>query len=148
MSLNDNTAGVRATVYDTGVCGESLRWVLIDNTLEILGSGDMTDYISPWYAYRSLIEKIYIEDGVTSIGQYAFYQCAFMREIEIPDSVSKIGDYSFYSCDSLKSITLKDNVTHIGAYAFKDCCNLAVICKKGSYVDGFCSDKRVKLIYR
>lgn len=39
----------------------------------------------------------------------------------IPDGVTTIGDDAFYVCDSLKSITLPNSVTSIGNYAFHSC---------------------------
>ena len=68
-----------------------------------------------------------IPDGVTSIGDYAFYYCDNLTSITIPDGVTSIGDYAFYYCDNLTSITIPDGVTLIGDYAFEACRNLTAV---------------------
>ncbi|MBQ1995119.1 MAG: leucine-rich repeat domain-containing protein, partial [Clostridia bacterium] len=62
--------------------------------------------------------------SVTTISDYAFYDCDSLTSVTIPDSVTTIGDRAFYSCDSLTSITIGDSVTTIGYYAFYNCDSL------------------------
>ena len=66
-----------------------------------------------------------IPDSVTSIGNYAFYDCYNFKSITIPDSVISIGDYAFRGCTNLTGITIPNSVTSIGDYAFYGCTNLA-----------------------
>ena len=81
---------------------------------------------SPVYN-NSDVKKIVIEDGVTSIGNFAFHSCSSLPSITIPDSVTSIGNFAFESCNSLSSITLSNNITSIGDAAFYDCSNLKSI---------------------
>lgn len=58
-------------------CGENLTWTLDENgCLTISGTGEMTDFdsntIVPWFEFRSSITDVVIEEGVTTIGNYAF----------------------------------------------------------------------------
>ena len=71
-----------------------------------------------------------IGNGVTSIGNDAFYRCTLLTSITIPDSVTSIGSDAFSSCTSLTSITIPDSVTSIGYEAFYFCTSLKeVYCK-------------------
>ncbi len=70
------------------------------------------------------LKHITIGNGITSIGDYAFYYCGALESITIPDSVTSIGDYAFYRCNALDSITIPDSVTSIGNKAFCNCAAL------------------------
>ena len=113
----------KAETYSSD-CGDNLTWTLDTETgvLSISGTGAFSNYSSssnaPWYSYRSSIKTIKIGNGVTSIGDYAFYNCTSLNSVTIPDSVTSIGDYAFYYCYNQKSITIPDSVKNIGDYAF------------------------------
>ncbi|MCD8180423.1 MAG: leucine-rich repeat domain-containing protein [Firmicutes bacterium] len=116
----------------SGTCGDDATWVLYDNgTLEISGTGDMTDYTSysdvPWYSYRDSIETVVISSGITSIGKYAFTYCTGLTSVTISNGVTSIGGYAFWFCSSLTSITIPDSVTSFGLYAFNSCTGLTNI---------------------
>ena len=119
------------TVVKSGSCGaegDNVTYTLNrEGTLIISGSGEMKDY-SSWYGFHNdNIKKTIIKDGVTSIGDYAFYNCTGLTSITIPDSVASIGEYAFYDCTGLTSITIPDSVASIGEYAFYDCKGLTNI---------------------
>ncbi len=109
----------------SGSCGNSVTWTLDSaGTLTISGSGAMDDFTreeSPWYSYRSSIVSVVINKGVTSIGNYAFYECRSLKSVTISQSVTKIGNYAFYYCSALTEITIPDGVKSIGDYAFCTC---------------------------
>ena len=118
-------------IVDEGTCGTNLTWTLdSDGTLTISGEGAMTDYngdVAPWDAKRAQIKNVLIGNGITRIGDYAFYECTRLTEISIPDSVTNIGDSAFYHCSRLTQISIPDSVTSIGSYAFCDCSSLTQI---------------------
>ncbi|MCD8181541.1 MAG: leucine-rich repeat domain-containing protein [Firmicutes bacterium] len=123
---------------ECGADGDNLTWTLdSDGTLTISGEGAMEDYFifsySPWYDYCGEITRISIEDGVTSIGNYAFLFCA-ATEVAMTDSIVSIGNSSFRDCSSLPSITISSNLTSIGSEAFADCYSLAEIIIPASVV--------------
>lgn len=73
----------------------------------------MTDYRllrSPFYQCRQYIKSISISAVVTSIGNYACYDCSNLTSITIPNSVTPIRDYAFSSCSSLI------DVSYLGEY--------------------------------
>ena len=68
-----------------------------------------------------------IPNSVTSIGDYAFYECTSLASITIPNSVTSIGDGAFRACSSLTSITIPNSVTSIGRVAFGYCSSLTSV---------------------
>ena len=125
------TASVSGDTY-YGECGKNVTWSLstTTNTLTISGKGAMANYgttSGPWKPYEDYVKTVVIEDGVTSIGEYAFYECTSLASITIPDSVKSIGAHAFPRCTSLASITIPDSVTSIGSSAFWCCTSLASI---------------------
>ena len=117
----------------SGTCGDNLTWTLDTETGELVisGEGDMYDWAHyssvPWYSDHSYIKTIIIGDSVTSICNYAFYDCDNLTSIEIPNSVTSIGDSAFLDCSGLTSVTIGNGVTSIGDAAFYSCDNLASI---------------------
>ena len=79
-----------------------------------------------WLDY-SKFTKLTIGNGVTSIGNYAFYECSSLTSVTIPDGVTKIGRDAFSSCTSLTRVTIGNSVTSIGNYAFYECSSLTSI---------------------
>ena len=111
----------------SGTCGPNLTWTLIEDVLIISGSGNMYDFTwddSPWYSYRQSITSVAIGNSVTSIGNYAFYQCSGLTSVTIPNSVTSIGERAFQSCSGLTSITIPNSVTSIGDLVFLGCSRL------------------------
>lgn len=115
----------------SGKCGENLTWTLSgsynDITLTISGTGKMTHSPPQWHDYGSRIKKVIIEQGVTSIGDYAFCNLLCVYSVTIPDSVESIGNSAFSMCVSLTSVTIPDSVTYIGDSAFNHCNSLTSI---------------------
>ncbi len=68
-----------------------------------------------------------IPDGVTSIGEDAFFDCDSLTTVTIPDSVTSIVDRTFEYCDNLTSVTVGKGVTSIGQDAFSYCISLTEI---------------------
>ncbi len=115
-----------------GKCGDDLNWEFDEEKgiLYIDGTGDMYDYDydnRPWEAYEGSIKQVIIGDGVTNIGNYAFYNCPSLTSITIPDSVTSIGMGAFSGCTNLESIKIPNNVTTIESTAFGNCTKLSSV---------------------
>ena len=111
-----------------------LKWVLDDEgTLTISpvsGNAYMPDYSStsmPWYTSRDSIKSVVIQDGVVSVGTWAFFKCKNLTNVTFSNSISEIGNYAFNSCSALDSIVIPNSVTSIGQVAFSSCTALTSI---------------------
>ena len=103
-------AAETATLYavweedENAICGVNVRWRLDENgVLWIKGTGDMYDFATtseiPWYQHRQKVKKIMISDGITSIGDKAFYGCINTLGAVVPESVADVGENAFRNCD-------------------------------------------------
>ena len=161
MSLLVMLCSLGAWADDSGSCGTNVTYSYVESThtLTISGSGAMADYEYssqlPWRSYANAITTVVIEDGVTSIGNYAFYCCSGLTSVTIPASVTSIGDYAFFECtglttvtfdgtptlvsiggsafwgSGLTTVTIPASVTSIGNNAFQNCGSLATMTVAG-----------------
>ena len=104
-------------------CGEKVTWTLENGTLTISGTGEMFDYDSgqnkaPWVDDASKITNVMIDDGVTSIGEYAFLNCKSLETITIPGSVTSVGFCAFEDCTSLTGITYNGTIKQLCEVSF------------------------------
>ena len=151
VTKNDDThytfAGHEVPAATSGYCGdpsdnggENVTWEVSGTTITISGSGAMNNFDSPYMgygtpapwlaAYADDITSIVIEEGVTTVGEYAFEDCYLVESISIPASVTSIGKMAFYSCGYTDDYTTTDltvtiasgsNLETIGNSAFEYC---------------------------
>ena len=89
--------------------------------------GDITT-IGDWAFFNcSGLTSLTIPDSVTTIGYAAFAYCSSLTSLTIPDGVTAIGEWAFGYCSSLTSVTIGDSVTTIGDYAFRFCSSLTSV---------------------
>lgn len=92
--------------------------------LTLWGSGKMTDFTEqnikarPWHVYCEETRTVIVEDGIESIGDFAFARFSELRNVQIPDSVTYIGNTAFGGNAKLREITIPNSVTQIEPYAF------------------------------
>ena len=126
---------VDTDVLDTGSCGDNVSYTIFkDKSMVISGTGAMWPNSSPSYindGYYKFIQRVIIEDGVTSIGYEAFKGCSGLTSVTIPNSVTSIGGNAFYFCSGLTSVTIPNSVTSIGWDAFFYCTSLTSIIVEG-----------------
>ena len=90
-------------------------------------AGNYTWYNTTSQNKYTLKKVVSMPESMTSIGQYAFFNCSSLTSIQLPDGVTSIGASTFQSCTSLSSIQLPDGVTSIGVKTFSGCSSLTNI---------------------
>ena len=126
---NDYDAYYRGLFWTGGNCGTSVTWSLnVLGEMTISGTGAMDNYSNenqPWEDSLSSIKSIVIENGVTSVGEDAFYACHSLASVNIPASVTSIGSTAFFDCKELENVTIVDGskLTYIYDGAFS-CCDI------------------------
>lgn len=65
-----------------------------------------------------------IPNGVTAVGDYAFYSCDKLQTVTIPKSVNSIGSCAFRICESLLTANVSEGLISIADYAFAGCARL------------------------
>ena len=119
-----------ADVYLYAVWQEETFWRIDDGVLTISGVDKIDNYSTsspaPWYDSRAEITAIVIGDGVTEIGNYAFYRLTNVSAVSLPESVTKIGDSAFRYCNGLTDVTLCSDVLY-GKSVFANCAGLQTV---------------------
>lgn len=127
----DGGAEQPETVVSTvksGMCGDNLTWTLNDDgVLAISGTGVIKDSAFDSTGEQPEIKTAIIGDGVTSIGNNAFFNCGGLTSVEIPDSVTSIGDGAFQGCSSLASVEIPNGITRICQNVFQGCSSLTSV---------------------
>ena len=111
-----------------GKCGETVRYHIVGTTLHVEGVGNMENYNHdpPWWPWHTLIRRVVVEDGVTSIGNDAFHEFWRLRSVEIPPSVTVIYGGAFRSCESLEEVNAP-GVSVVFEEAFSGCTSLRTV---------------------
>ena len=109
-------------------CGENCVFIIMDNTLYIHGNGDTDNYKTqtfvPWYDYAGSITEIIIDEGIT-----------------------KIGNYAFYCLNNLKSIKTKNNNLAFGKYAINSTnADITVFAENGGNIETYCAENGINYI--
>ena len=112
-----------ANAQDVYVCIDGIYYYIYEDYAEVANhysySGAMT-----------IPESIRYNDNtfsVTSIGDFAFWNCNGLTSITIPNSLTSIGKQAFSGCSGLTSINIPESVTSVGGAAFSDCIGLTSV---------------------
>ncbi len=134
-NTSDNTHNPESSVpeqivmVDEGTCGDSITWKLMsDGEFTLSGTGTMENYNmdilatvqkkSPWYDYSNDIKKVVVQEGILSIGDYAFWFCQNLTELSLPNGLNTVGKSAFSFC-KISNLKIPYTVTTIKDSAFR-----------------------------
>ncbi len=106
FSLLASAETVSGTIGTEG----AISWSYDTETRELVisGTGAMTDYSAasetPWYSYAGFIKSVVIEEGITTVADYAFKSTA-LTEVVLPYSLTEVSSTAFGDCYSLTTVT-------------------------------------------
>jgi len=122
-----------AAEENSGTCGQNLTWRYDESTktLIIEGTGSMTNWFSnrqvPWKHLRLEATSLSLPEGLTSVGDYAFYGFENISELYIPSTVTRVGHGAFSIWKSLKEVNITNGVKELGGWVFASCTKLEKI---------------------
>ena len=112
----------------SGVCGENATWQLNGSgVLTVSGTGDMYDFsyhyepLIPWADQLEQIQSVVIEEGITSVGNFAFSNASNLTSVTLPDSLTTIGESAFRNCGQLADVAWGTGLTTVKGFAFMNC---------------------------
>ena len=130
---------VMSFAADSGTCGTDLTWTYADGVVTITGTGPMDNYNlndPGWYEHADDITSVVVNNGATTIGNWAFYGYSNLSSVSLPSSLTVIGQRAFRDCGALTSVTIPANVETIQANAFYNS-GLQSITFTGSSIENF-----------
>ncbi len=148
VSYGGKTAQISLTVEQkgsafSGKCGMSVSYSFDESksTLTVSGKGPMDEFSlgyvvlengsvgvqcsAPWSSYAADIKTVVIEEGVTRVGQYSFYECVNLTKVKLSDTVKLLGASSFRGCSSLQTFNIPTGLEDIEDEVFVNCSSLS-----------------------
>ena len=126
-----------------GKDGSDVKWSFdtTTGTLTISGKGEMADYVDDFSTFKSTapwaneqVTRVVINEGVTRIGNKAFFALPSITSVSLPDGVKSIGEYAFSGwslggdpAPKIEKIKIPASVTDIEDVAFGGCEKLKTI---------------------
>ena len=135
---SENAALADPDAVASGDCGLSagrVFWSLSGTgTLTVSGHGRMDHYDDddeedrpPWYDYRDSIRSVVVEEGVTALGSYAFWQHTALSSVSLPEGLTELGYHVFDGCSALTSVDLPRSLTEVYGSSFVNCTGLTEV---------------------
>lgn len=92
-------------------------------TITVVNTPDTLTTIEPYAFANSSVKKAFMHRSklITTIGEYAFAECANLIQVDMPRSLTSLGDYAFHNCTNLKIAFFRGDTEKIGAYSFDAC---------------------------
>ena len=142
-------------VFDCSPAGSegSCTATLEGSTLTISGTGAISAYNfsysgnnglptsnpAPWYQEaiaKNNVEKVVIEEGITSVGGHAFEDMPYIKEVVLPQSITSIGQEAF-RCGNLQKINLPEGLTSLSSWAISQSIPELIIPSTVTYIGAY-----------
>lgn len=127
LKLVDPVSSVKKIII-TGIIGAD-DWTtigLMKNAFSIDMSGATATAPMPNYMFSkdndswNFLHDLKLPQGLTAIGEYAFYRSDVENEMVFPESLTSIGRYAFQK-SKIKAAYMQDGITSVGYCAFNEC---------------------------
>ena len=116
----ENAAATTFTVTEPDNGGEDTYTFTLNGD----GTAELTGFSTTAKPADAVIPSPVQGHRVTSIGIYAFHNCAALKSVQTKAPIKSIGDGAFAGCNNLKTVMLPDSVTSVGTASFYECINL------------------------
>ena len=73
------------------------------------------------------LQAVYVEPGVTALGEFMFKSCTSLSEICLPAGLREVGYGAFQSCGKLTEVVFRDGLTELKGSAFDSCTMLSSV---------------------
>lgn len=116
VRAEDDTGITKESEMLRGTCGDNLEWKFENGTLTISGTGEMYErwrWSGDTDGFKTSVEKVVIENGVTQICESAFSYFDALKYVEISESVTEIGNGAFSDCENLEKLDVcEENIVY------------------------------------
>ncbi len=85
--------------------------------------------------------------SVNSVWNYAFYECANVKEVKLSGNLQSIGTYAFYNCGKLEKVRIPASTNYIGEWAFVTPKKVKLVVAQGSYAEDYAKNNDLSYEY-
>ena len=97
------------------------------NVEKVIIENGVTSVAELAFSWNENLKSVSFPDTLISIGDHAFDGCSNLSDLILPNGLKSIGSMAFWNCDSLSTIYIPQSVTNIGDVAFTECSALTTI---------------------
>ena len=146
-----------AEVLSTYESGDTTCTLYDDGSFVVSGTGAMADYSTstsksaPWNQDGNIskITSIEVQNGVTTIGKYAFRNCTTVTSITLSESVASILNAAFYGCNNENLVVdIKGTVTNAASLCFSNVVGTIYVYDAGTLTNVSSKATKAKVIYK
>ncbi len=92
----------------------------------------LTTVTLPWREWSDTVRRVEIDEGVTTVSDFAFEGFTQLVSVVLPEGLEQIGSMAFNGCTALQSVVLPESLKRIDSFAFFDCASLSEVSYAGT----------------